>query len=108
VFINRKLDLVSLSELFARADLDPAATAATATPAAGTHKRQISEVVPQEERPNGPETTPRGAATIGFGGVPKRPRGQIQVQAQTQTQTLAQSTTPTRVAEPANPNDTLE
>jgi hypothetical protein len=45
-----------VSELFARAD--PTPTIATATPAAGTHKRQISEVVPREERPNGPETTP--------------------------------------------------
>ena len=51
-------DLVSLSELFATEDPDPALTAPTATPA---HKRQISEAVPREERPNGPETTPRGA-----------------------------------------------
>jgi hypothetical protein len=49
---------VSKNELFARADPDPAPTAATATPAAGTHKRQISEAVRREERPNGPETTP--------------------------------------------------
>jgi hypothetical protein len=34
-------DLVSVNELFARADPDPAPTAATATPAACTHKRQI-------------------------------------------------------------------
>jgi len=47
-------DLVSVSELFARADPDPTATAATAS----THKRQISKAVPQEERPNEPETTP--------------------------------------------------
>jgi len=51
-------DLVSVSELFARANPDPAATAATAAPAASTHKRQISEAIPREERPNGPETTP--------------------------------------------------
>ena len=51
-------DLVSVSELFARADPDPAATAATAAPAASTHKRQISKAVPREERPNEPETTP--------------------------------------------------
>jgi hypothetical protein len=51
-------DLVSVSKLFARADPDPAPTAATVTPAAGTHKRQISEAITQEKRPNGPETTP--------------------------------------------------
>src|SRR5277367_4650778 len=51
-------NLVSISKLFARADPDPAPTAATATPAAGTHKRQTSEAVRREERPNGPETTP--------------------------------------------------
>jgi hypothetical protein len=47
-----------MGELFARAD--PALTTATATaiPAAGTHKRQISEAVPRDEHPNGPETTP--------------------------------------------------
>jgi len=41
-------DLVFVSELFARADHDPASKAATAIPTAGTHKRQISEAVPQE------------------------------------------------------------
>jgi hypothetical protein len=51
-------DLVSVNELFARADPDPAPTAATATPAAGAHKRQIPEAVRREECPNGPETTP--------------------------------------------------
>jgi hypothetical protein len=51
-------DLVSVSELFARADSDPAPMAATATLAAGAHKRQISEAIPREERPNEPETTP--------------------------------------------------
>jgi hypothetical protein len=50
-------DLISVSELFARADPDPPPAAVTATPAAGTRKRQISEAVPQEELPNGPETT---------------------------------------------------
>ena len=39
-------DLVSVNELFARADPAPTAATATATPAAGTHKRQISEAVP--------------------------------------------------------------
>jgi hypothetical protein len=53
-------DLVSISELFelfARADLAPTAATATATSAAGTHKRQISEAVPRDERPSRPETT---------------------------------------------------
>jgi hypothetical protein len=67
IISNDDDDLVSVSELFARADPDPTLTAATATSAAGTHKRQISETVPREERPNGPETTPRGAATTGPG-----------------------------------------
>jgi hypothetical protein len=40
------------------ADHCPAPTAATATPAACTHKRQISEAVRREECPNRPETTP--------------------------------------------------
>jgi hypothetical protein len=51
-------DLVSVSDLFARADPAPTAATATAIPAAGTHKRQISEAVPRDERPNRPETTP--------------------------------------------------
>jgi hypothetical protein len=51
-------DLVSVRELFAREDPDPALTAVTATPAAGTHKRQISEAVSREERSDGPETIP--------------------------------------------------
>jgi hypothetical protein len=50
-------DLVSISELFAKADPTPTAATATATSAAGTHKRQISEAVPRDERPNRPETT---------------------------------------------------
>ena len=49
-------DLVSVRELFARVEPGPAA--ATTTSAAGTHKRQISEAVPRDERPNRPETTP--------------------------------------------------
>ena len=71
-------NLVPVSELFARADPDPTQMAATATSVAGTHKRQISEAVPREKRPNGPETNPRGAATAGFGGFPGGPEGQIQ------------------------------
>jgi hypothetical protein len=39
-------DLVSVNELFARADPAPTAATATTTPAAGTHKRQISKAVP--------------------------------------------------------------
>jgi hypothetical protein len=31
---------------------------ATTTTATGTHKQQISEAVPRNECPNGPETTP--------------------------------------------------
>ena len=50
-------DLVSVSKLFVTADPDPVPTAATVASAAGTYKRQISEAVPQEERPN-EETTP--------------------------------------------------
>jgi hypothetical protein len=48
-------DLISVRKLFARAD--PAPTETT-TAAAGTHKRQISEAVPRDERLNGPEITP--------------------------------------------------
>jgi hypothetical protein len=52
------------------------AVTATATTAAGTHKRQISEAVPRDERPNRPKNHPRGAAaTTGFGGLPRRARG---------------------------------
>jgi hypothetical protein len=70
-------DLVSVSELYARAGPAPAAT----TTAAGTHKRRISEAVPRDERPNGPETTTAApqqqGATTGFlvcpGGPGRRP-----------------------------------
>jgi hypothetical protein len=48
-------DPVSVSELFARVDPTPTTTTTTA---AGTYKRQISEAVLRDERPNGPETTP--------------------------------------------------
>jgi hypothetical protein len=51
-------DLVSVSELFTRVDPAPTAATTTATSAAGTHKRQISEAVPQDERLNKPETIP--------------------------------------------------
>ena len=69
---------LSVSELFARADHAPTAATATTTSAAGTHKRQISEAMLQDERPNKPENIP---ATTGFGG-PRRPRRQIMAQAQ--------------------------
>jgi hypothetical protein len=36
---------------------------------AGTHKRQISEAVPREERPNGPETTPAAPQQQASGGA---------------------------------------
>jgi hypothetical protein len=49
---------VSVSELFARAGPAPTTATATTIPAAGIYKRQISEAVPRDERPNGPETTP--------------------------------------------------
>ena len=62
-------DLVSVRELFATEDPDPTLTAPTANPAAGTHKRQISEAVPREERPNGPETTPAAPQQQASGGV---------------------------------------
>jgi hypothetical protein len=48
---------VAVSELFTRVDPAPTAVTATAIPAAGTHKRQISEAVPRDARPNRPETT---------------------------------------------------
>ena len=55
---NSDDDLVSVNELFAKADPAPTTATATAIPAAGTHNRQISEAIPRDERPNGPETTP--------------------------------------------------
>jgi hypothetical protein len=58
IISNDDNDLVSVSELFARSDPAPTTATATAIPAAGTHKRQISEAVPRDERSNGPETTP--------------------------------------------------
>jgi hypothetical protein len=58
IISNGDDDLVSINDLFARADHALTAVTVTATPATGTHKRQISEAVPQDERPNKPETTP--------------------------------------------------
>ena len=66
-------DLVSVSELFARVDPAPTTATATTISAAGTHKRQISEAIPQDERPNKPETIPAAppqqqASAAGGGG----------------------------------------
>jgi hypothetical protein len=62
-------DLVSVREFFAREDPNPASTAATITPAAGTHKRQISEAISREERSNGPETIPAAPQQQASGGA---------------------------------------
>jgi len=80
----------------------PTAVTATAIPAAGTHKRQISEAVPWDERPNRPETTPAAPPQQQASGVPRRPRGQIQAQAQ------AQLITPARVTGPRSLNGVIE
>src|SRR5271170_1505754 len=72
-------DLVSVSELFARADPAPTAATATATPAAGTHKRQISEAVSAQ---TGLRPPPRRRRNNRLRGVPRRPRGQTQAQTQ--------------------------
>ena len=71
-------DLVSVSELFTRADPDPAATVATATPAAGTHKRQILEAVPRGGAPKRGLRLPPRCRNNKLRRVPRRPRGQIQ------------------------------
>src|SRR5436305_12549683 len=55
---NSDDDLVSVNELFAKADPCPTTATATAIPAAGTQRRQISEAIPRDQRPNGPETAP--------------------------------------------------
>ena len=68
-------ELVSVSELFAKADRAPMTATATAIPAAGIHKRQISEAIPRDERPNGPETTPAAPPQQETQGAPRRPRG---------------------------------
>jgi hypothetical protein len=58
ITFNDDDDLVSTSELFARADPAPTTATATAIPAAGIYKWQISEAMPWDEHPNKPETTP--------------------------------------------------
>src|SRR5947209_10219990 len=74
---NSDDDLVSVNELFAKADPAPTTATATAIPAAGTHNRQISEPIPRDERPNGPKTTPAAPPQQEARVVPRRPRGQI-------------------------------
>ena len=64
-------DLVSVREFFAREDPDPASTT---TPAAGTHKRQISEAMSREERSNGPETIPAAPQQQASGGTQETQR----------------------------------
>jgi hypothetical protein len=93
-----------MGELFARAD--PALTTATATaiPAAGTHKRQISEAVPRDERPNGPETTPAAPRQQEASGGSQGAQGADIGQAQA----LAQPITPARVAGPGSLNGVIE
>jgi hypothetical protein len=77
IISNDDDDPVSMSELFARADPTPTTVTATAIPAAGTHKRQISEVMSRDERPNGPETTPAvPPQQEASGGFPGDPGGQ--------------------------------
>ena len=100
---RRKPDLVSVSELFARADPNPAATAATATPAAGTHKRQISEAVPREERPNGPETTLAAPQQQASGGCPGSPGGRYK-----RRHKRCATNDTARVAGPGSPNGIIE
>jgi hypothetical protein len=102
--INDDDDLVSVSELFARADPAPTAATAPATPAAGTHKRQVSEAVPRDERLTGLRQPPRRRCNHRLWGVPRRPRGQIQALAQA----LAQPMTRARAAGPGSPNGAIE
>ena len=68
IISNDDDDLVSVSELVVRTDPAPTAVTATAIPAASTHKRQISEAVPRDERPNRPETTPAAPPQQASGG----------------------------------------
>jgi hypothetical protein len=50
IISNDDNDLVSVSELFARADPTPTTATATAIPGADTHKWQITEAVPWLKR----------------------------------------------------------
>jgi hypothetical protein len=91
---------VSVSELFARANPEPAPTAATATPAGGYRQAADLKGRTPEERPNGPETITRRRNNK-LWRVPRR-------QVQTQAQMLVQSMIPVRMAEPASPNGTVD
>jgi hypothetical protein len=86
--------------------LPPRAVAATAIPAAGTHKRQISEAVPWDESPNGPEITsaapPQQETSGGSREVQEADTGAGVAQA------LAQPITLARVAGPGSPNAVIE
>ena len=59
-------DLESLSELLITADPPVTASATVAKPAANTwHKRQISEAIPRDERPNASNDAPiKASATM--------------------------------------------
>ena len=85
-------ELVSVSELFAKADRAPMTATATAIPAADTHKWQISEAVPRDERPNGPKTTPAAPPQQEASGVFQE----------------AQAITPARAAGPGSLNGVIE
>jgi hypothetical protein len=58
IISNDDNDLVSVSELFARADPAPTTVTTITIPTAGIYKRQMSEEVPRDERPNGRKTIP--------------------------------------------------
>jgi hypothetical protein len=93
-----------MSELFARADSAPTTATATAIPATGTHERQISEAVPRDERPNGPETTPAAPPQQEASGVFQEAQG-ADIGA---AQALAQPITPATVAGPGSLNGVIE
>jgi hypothetical protein len=70
-------------ELFTTADPPVTAPAAAAKPVANTaHKRQISEVIPRDERPNAPNDAPNEAPWRGLNKRNRRrrmPRKEVQV-----------------------------
>ena len=79
VIISNDDDLVAVSELFARADPAPAAVAATAIPAAGTHN--LGDCALGMSAQIGLRLPPRRRRNKRLRGVPRRPRRQIQAQA---------------------------
>jgi hypothetical protein len=103
VFINRKPGLRLESDAWLHRIRHVTQKSSNCHPVAGTHKRQISEAVPREERLNGPETTPAAPQQQAWG-EPRRSRGQIQALAQA----LAQSMIPARVAGPGSLNGVTE